>query len=423
MGLGKSIQALAYALESGSFPIVIVCPASLKWNWEREVNTHLGMQAEVLEGQKPRRVNRRAVVTPQIVIINYDILQYWVKWLLSLDPKLLIIDEAHYCANTARKRTRAVRKIAKQVEHCIALTGTPLINRPAELWSTLNIIDPKRFAHFRPFGDQYCAPQLTPWGWRYNGATNLGRLHRLLRRRLMVRRRTKDVLKDLPKNRQVTVPMELPDFKRYHDAEHDFLLWIAREKGAAAAKRAGKAEELSKWAHLKALAAELKLSLVMEWIDNFLQSSDDKLVVFGFHKAILQPIFHAHRRHAVLIDGSVTGRKRQQAVDLIQNNKQYRLCVGNFRAAGVGLNITKPKAALFVEIPWTPGEVSQCIARICRIGQTQETTTYFAIAKDTIEEKLCRIVWKKQGIFDAAIDGKAKHIKSNVFDHLLEEMK
>lgn len=422
MGLGKSIQALTYMHEQECFPTIIVCPASLKWNWEAEIAKHLGMSCDILEGRKPFRINRRSLSRPKIVVINYDILSFWVEWLISLEPQLLVFDEGHYCGNPRSKRTRAVRKLAREIPRVIGLTGTPLINRPAELWPVLNIIRPDLYEYFRPFADLYCAPLLTPWGWQYRGATNLGKLHAELRDRLMIRRLKKQVLKDLPGNRQIIVPVGVSDPERYQTAESDFLNWLAREKGQATARRARHAEELSRWSHLKQLAAELKLPLVLEWIDNFLASSESKLVVFGIHHKMLWPIHARYKKLSVLVDGTVSGRERQRRVDRIQHDRTCRLLVGNVRAAGTGHNMTTPDTVLFAEIPFTPADISQAIARVSRIGQKSNTTSYFLVARDTIEEKLLRLIRRKQQISDSAIDGRGGKRPWNIYDALLEDM-
>lgn len=422
MGLGKSLQALSFMARWKSYPTIIVCPASLKWNWEREIATHLNLSCEILEGRKPPRVNRSRVQTPNIVIINYDILKNWVPWLLSLKPKLVIFDEAHYCGNVRTQRTKAMRALTKGVEQIIGLTGTPLINRPAELWPILNLIRGDLYPHFRPFADAYCAPKLTPWGWQFKGATNLLQLHAELREHLMVRRMKAKVLKDLPKNRQIIVPLHLKDRKQYDLAQTDFLHWVARQKGISTAKRVRGAEAMAKWTYLTQLAAELKLDQVYEWIDNFLQSSDEKLVVFGIHHAILKPLHHRYLHTSVLINGSVPGKERQRRVDQIQTNPKVRLLFGNIDAAGVGLNITIPNTVLFVEIPFTPADISQAIARVNRIGQTQDTTSYFLVAQDTIEEKLLRLVRRKQQITESAIDGLDKGSMEDIYGALLKEL-
>jgi len=420
MGLGKSIQSLMYGIRAGLFPIIIVCPASLKWNWENEVSTHFGLHSVILEGRKPPRINRR-LTSPDIIIINYDILINWVPWLLSLNPCLLIFDEAHYCSNPSAKRTRAVKKLAKSIKHVIGLTGTPLINRPSELWPVLQIIRPDIYKKFRPFADKYCAPRLTKWGWEYKGARNLPMLHQELRDNLMVRRLKSQVLKELPKNRQIILPVDLSRMKEYKKAEHDFIEWVGREKGLAKARKAKKAEELSKTSYLKQLAAELKMTAIVEWIQNFLDSSDSKLIVFGVHHNVLEPLFNKFRRQSVLINGKTPTKKRRRYVKMIQTDPKTRIIFGNMRAAGVGLNLTKPDTTLFTEIPWTPVDINQCIARSVRIGQEKETTAYFMVARNTIEERLWSIVQRKQSTFDAAIDGKDVKLTKSIYDDLIKE--
>ncbi len=143
MGLGKTIQALTwlkrFRKRRKTLPAIVVCPASLKWNWEIETLKHIGVQADILEGVNPPK---RFRPQSKLIILNYDILKAWLPVLKSWDPQTVVLDECHYAQNRSTQRSKAARNLCESVPYVLALSGTPLTNRPAELWSVLNLIRP-----------------------------------------------------------------------------------------------------------------------------------------------------------------------------------------------------------------------------------------------------------------------------------------
>jgi len=418
MGLGKTIQALYYFKRNKMSPVVVICPASLKYNWAREAAVHIKERAEILEGTKPPK--KKVFKQNPFVIINYEILGPWLEYLVDLEPKLVILDECQYIKNRQAKRTRYVKQLCKSVPHVLALSGTPLTNRPAELWTTLNIIRPDLFKSFMSYALEYCAAQRKPWGWEYKGARNLPELHEILITNCMVRRRKVDVLKDLPAKARHAVPVPLENRKEYDEAEEDLILWLSKYSKQKATS-AARAQRLVKMGYLKRLAAELKLKAVMDWIDTFLEETDDKLVVFAIHKNIIQQLKERYPG-CVTVTGQVTGKKRQRSVDKFQRHKGTRLFIGNLQAAGIGLTLTAASTVLFAELGWTPGEHIQGEDRIHRIGQQYKSTCYYLIGVNTIEERLSRIIQEKQAVLSATLDGGTIDEQLNIFDQLQEEL-
>lgn len=403
MGLGKSFQALLYALRHPEArPVIVVCPASLKWNWEREALVHVGMRAEVLEGTRPPK---EGIVTPHnLIVINYDILRFWLPYLIGLEPKLVIIDESQMLGSRTSKRTKSVKTLCYGIPHVLALSGTPLTNRPAELWPTLNILRPDLFPSFFPFAMRHAGARRAPWGWEFKGASHLSELHDKLKQTLMIRRLKKDVLKDLPSKRRCIVPLPLSDPAEYERAVKDFLGWLA-DRNPVKLQSAEKAQQLTKLGYLKWLAGMLKLPAVMEWVDNFFAETDEKLVLFAIHKAVITQLHDRYKKLCVVVDGSVVGKKRQLAVDQFQRDKKTRLFIGNVQAAGKGLTLTKASTVALAEIGWTPGEHTQAEDRAHRIGTVKKVTAYYLVSKGTIEEKLLEILQAKQKVLNKTLDG------------------
>lgn len=419
MGLGKSLQALFYCWKMNRFPALVVCPASLKINWEREASQHLGLLAEVLDGTRVSRM--KPLSSCPIIVINYDVLPNWIPYLERLNIKCLIVDEAHYIKNLKSRRYKAVLRIAERIPYVVGISGTPLTNQPAELWPILSIIRPELYTSFLKFAFYYTKPHRKPWGWVYSGARHLDELHAELIKTCMIRRMKKDVLKELPAKVRRVIPMQLPDRREYDDATADFMGWM-RRGNLEAARRAKKAEALVKLGYLLRLCAKLKVELIYDWVDNYLEKTDEKLVLFSMHRKMVELLHERYRKISVVVDGSVKGIDRQRAVDRFQHDTKTRIFIGNIRAAGVGLTLTKAPVCAFTDLPWTPGDLVQGEDRIHRIGQSQIATVYYLVAVRTVEEKLCALLRDKQEILENILDGKGEGDNLNIFDELLKSI-
>jgi len=420
MGLGKTAQALKYIYDHPELrPVIIVCPATLKWVWETQAHQHYGLRATVLSGRKKPKTGLREQIP--ILIINYDILDAWKDYLIGLNPKIVVADEAHYIKTSNTRRTKALKALCKNVPHKIAISGTPLTNRPAELFSTLNILWPKEFHAFTPFAHRHCAPKWKPWGWDFRGASHLDELHAKLKKLGMIRRLKKDVLKFLPKKTNIVIPIEIQNRTEYNKALHDFINWLG-EKSPSKASRASKAEELVKIGYLVRLAAALKMNSVFEWIDNFFEQSDDKLVAFCCHKKIVEMLRTRYKDKCVIITGATSQKKRKLAVENFQKNPKIKLFIGNIRAAGTGIDLFAANTCVFIETGFVPGDVSQASDRLHRIGQKKNVFIYFLTAINTIEESLCKILQAKQNTITHVLDGKRKRkeIKFDIYKQLLK---
>lgn len=336
----------------------------------------------------------------------------------------VLVSNCHFVKSTKTKRTKAMRFLCKDVPHVIMLSGTPLTNRPAELFPTLNILYPKEFPHFFTYAQRYTAPRLMRWGWDFRGASHLDELHARLKRLGMVRKLKKDVLKDLPAKTRIVVPMDIEHRKEYDRAITDFIAWLG-EKSPAEAKRARKAEELVKLGHTIRLAAELKMKSVFEWVDNYFEESDGKLVLFCCHKKIVRMIKERYPDISVVITGATSKNNRRAAVENFQKNKRIRLFIGNIKAAGVGIDLWAANTMAFVETGFVPGDVIQAEDRLHRIGQKKQVFCYYLIAKNTIESDLCRVLQEKQKIITKTLDGATNRgdTRLDVYSQLMKTLR
>ena len=417
MGLGKTIQTLAWLqLHLEIKPTIIVVPASLKLNWQQEANNWMSNpNTQVIFGSK------NVKITGNIIIINYDILPAWKDRLIALKPQCLILDECHYIKSNSAQRTKATKKLAKKIKYVIGLSGTPIINRPVELKNIINILQPTLFPDFWYFVRRYCNAKHNGFGWDFNGVSNANELHLILTSTIMIRRLKKDVLKELPDKVFSFIPMGLDNKKEYQSAELDFISFLKEQQGKAAAERASNASALVELEILKQLAVKGKMKHVIEWIKLFLESGE-KLIIFAVHKFVINELMETFSDIAVKIDGSIPNKDRIVNVNEFQNNNKIKLFIGNIKAAGVGITLTAASNVTFIELPLTPGELSQASDRAHRIGQKNCVNIHYLIAENTIEMKIAKLLDKKRMVVDSVLDGKIT-IQSSLISEIIKDYK
>lgn len=414
MGLGKSLQALWWLVRNPRVrPVLIICPASLKFNWEREASKHFGIRVCILSGTRQDRVSR--FESYNFFVINYDILSYWKDFLIELNPQCVVLDESHYCSSPSTQRTKNTAKICNKSPYIIAISGTPINSRPVELFPVLNMIRPDLFSSFFRFATRYCGAKRNRFGWDFRGASNLDELNDILYSQLMIRRTKSDVLSQLPSKSRIVISLPLENRKEYNKALHDFSSWLNKNHGKVISSEA---HALVKVGYLKRLSAELKLNYAIEWIHDFLQSGE-KLVIGAVHKKIIKRLKEEFGRYCTYIDGSVSSKDRQIAIDNFRNNKNIKVIILQIRSGGVGINLPESCSMCILELDWTPSAHIQLEDRIHRIGQKRNVTIYYMIAIDTIEELIMKAIHRKQGVVSSSIDSCYKE----VFDSLIKKLK
>jgi len=413
-GLGKTIEALAALEAAGAYPAIVVCPASLKLNWLREIGRWLpGRTAQALSGTGAG--SGRADIT----VVNYDIVAARLDELTAMAPAALVLDESHYCKNAAAKRTQAVQRLSAEVPAdglVFALTGTPVMNRPAELISQLRIL-----GRLADFGSG------VKFGERFRGPDAHMRLHWHLRARCFVRRLKADVLPQLPPKTRSIVPVELDNEAEYRLAERDLVAWLRSqplELGVLDAKVAAalRAERLVRLNALKLLAARGKLHAAMTWIHDFC-SSGERLVVFAHHREIQRAVLDRFPR-ALHIVGADSHGARDAALSSFQepDGPENQLIVCSIEVAGQGLTLTRASNVLFLELDWTPAKHDQAEDRCHRIGQVDAVNAYYLLAADSVDESISVLLERKRAIIGAVTDGRPEDEES-VVDALVRELR
>jgi SWI/SNF-related matrix-associated actin-dependent regulator of chromatin subfamily A-like protein 1 len=416
-GLGKTVQSLAALEADGAFPAVVVCPASVKLNWEREARHWLpGRSVAVLDGRTDAAWTAE-VESAEIVVLNYDILEAHLDHLVERGPRALIFDESHYVKNPQAQRTKAALELAAALPSDalrLALTGTPILNRPEELVAQLRAL-----GRLGEFGS---GARLTR---RFRSAGSDDRLHWNLRARCYVRRTKQQVLPQLPSKRHDTVPILLSNEHDYRLAEQDVIAWLQSlplDLGTIDAKVAAalRAEQLVRLNNLRQLAAGGKLPTALAWINDFL-ASDEPLVVFAEHIAVQRAVIDRFPE-SVHILGSDSATNRQRAVDAFQSEDGPQLIVCSMKAASQGLTLTRASNVAFLELDWTPARHDQAEDRLHRIGQDSAVTAWYLLAPNTIDETMAELLERKRNVINAVTDGQVRD-EERLVDAVVRELR
>lgn len=448
----------------------MICPASLKINWLRESAKWLTRRMTIAIGDSQRFPDR------DVVIINYEALAkhctmerqrskngtlrktYEVTdWGILNQPwDLLVVDEAHLIkAGAKSQRGCIVTNLAKQpfVKRKLFLTGTPIVNRPVELWPLISSLDPKTWNSWWKFTQRYCEQHHDGYALNVKGASNLDELQHLLRGTILLRRLKSDVLTELPpKRRQVielaangagsVVAQEQAAWQQHQDHIDELRVRVEISKAsenprdyeeAVAALRAGTSAAFTEMAKVRHAVALAKVPYVIEHVTSALEDNPNyKCVVFGWHLDVLGKIAAAFAPGVAVVTGEISkdeyqectvchrkvgqpvhcGRAtlltsdRQKQVDRFQTDPQCQVFVGNIQAAGVGFTLTASSHVVFAELTWVPGELSQAEDRLHRISQRESVLVQHLVLEGSLDAKMAQTLVEKQRVMDEALDRK-----------------
>jgi SNF2 family DNA or RNA helicase len=437
MGLGKSVELATYLFFKQTFPTLIICQASLKLNWEKEIGIWTKKKCLVLEGLNPYPIEGLLNEFP-VVIINYDILGRknrlevkqeekriremkkaklpyrkkvihptgWVDVLKKISFKNIICDECQKIGEPEAARTIAVVDIVKTNKRArfIPASGTPYTAATEQFFTVLHLIDPVTFANRWRFKMTFCDPVKTRFGWEFRGLSNGDQLH-LLVSRIMLRRLKKDVEDQLPEKIKSVVPMKL-DKKIYER-------YVMKEKEVFSTEYL--TNEKKTYQELKKAAYYVKIDSCIQWVKDYLDVNN-KLVVFVYHRESYNKIMNEFNKIVVGINGGVPSNKRQAIVDQFQNDKKIKLFCGQIEAAGSGITLTAAFAVAFIEFGDTASEHEQAEDRIHRISQkADKVIVYYLVAPNTVDDDIIENIKVGYANQKQVLDGEvnAKFIKNN----------
>ncbi len=416
MGLGKTRQAivaLRHAAPGG--PYLVVCPASVKLNWVREIRlVDASVRCEVMNGTTTTTLPGGFAGW---VIVNYDVLGKRIAALTSIPWAGIVFDEAHYLKNHTSQRSRLAGKLALENGGdpiVYALTGTPLTNRPRDLFPLLQVVRHPLATSFLSFAKRYCAAEHNGYGWQTNGASNLEELTTQLHG-IMIRRRKEDVL-DLPPKLRSWLNVDVPEgtaAAEMREVMESLLLITVREPAGATTGSRGsdggdrsRVRLLAKLSKAREKLAAAKVDATMDLIDGIVDQGE-KVIVFSCFDRPVKALAKHFGDRAVLLTGATPADDRQALVDRFQSDDGVRVFVANIIAGGIGLNLTAARHVVFNDLDWVPANHWQAEDRAYRIGQKYSVTVHYLVAKATIDEFVSNLLEVKSALVRAVVDGQA----------------
>ena len=397
MGLGKTTSTVIASLESDIEKVLIICPASLKINWQREIENYTDKEISIIEGKKWEPAD--------YTIINYDILKNFhdpkhpeKSDILNYGFDLIVMDEAHYIQNVKANRTKIANSIVKKVGRVWLLTGTPMTSRPMNYYNLLDLVDSPVADNWMAYAIRYCAGYQFSVGakkvWNVTGSSNLEELRD--RTKPQVLRRLKEDILDLPEKIITPVHLRLKS-KEYEKLMGEYYDWYNSSEDSNSLTI-----QFSKLMMVRQVIAEGKIKDTIELAQNIIDQGK-KVIIFTNFTNTLNQIADHFGKSAVKLDGKMSKPQRQHSVDEFQNNEKITVFVGNLKAAGVGITLTAAEAVIMNDLSFVPSDHSQAEDRAYRYGQKFSVSVYYPIFENTIEGIIYDILSKKKNIFETVM--------------------
>ncbi len=397
MGLGKTTSTVIASLENDSEKVLIICPASLKINWQREIENYTDKDISIIDGKKWE--------PSDYTIINYDILKNFhdpkhpdKSDILNYGFDLVVMDEAHYIQNVKAARTKIANNIAKKVGKVWLLTDTPMTSRPMNYYNLLDLVDSPVAENWMAYAIRYCAGYQFNVGakkvWNVSGSSNLEELRD--RTKPQVLRRLKEDILDLPEKIITPVYLKLKS-KEYEKLMGEYYDWYNSSEESTSLTI-----QFSKLMKVRQVIAESKIKNTIEVAQNIIDQGK-KVIIFTNFTDTLNKITDHFGKSAVKLDGKMSKPQRQNSVDEFQNNEKINVFVGNLKAAGVGITLTAAEAVIMNDLSFVPSDHSQAEDRAYRYGQKFSVSVYYPIFENSIEGVIYNILNKKKNIFETVM--------------------
>ena len=414
MGLGKTTSAVIAALEANLKKVLIVCPASLKINWKREIANYTDKSVSIVEG--------KIWESADFVIINYDILKNFHdpqdrknSVILNEGFDLIVADEAHYIQNTQAARTKIANDIINKVGKVLLLTGTPMTSRPMNYYNLLNLVDSPVAFNWMGYVRRYCNGYQFTVGrkkiWNVQGASNLEELRD--RTKPQVLRRLKEEILDLPDKIVTPIYLKLKS-RDYEELMGEYYRWFdqGQESGSLTV-------QFSKLMKVRQVIAEEKIKNTCEIAENIIEQGKKVIIFTNFTDSLNQIVEH-FGKSAVKLDGSMSKDERQKSVDRFQTDEKIQVFAGNIKAAGVGITLTSAEAVIMNDLSFVPSDHSQAEDRAYRYGQKNNVLVYYPIFENTIESIIYDILQNKKNIFEIVMGDSTQ--KGDIIEQILNEI-
>jgi SNF2 family DNA or RNA helicase len=400
--IGKTYQSIVAALEIEAERVLIVCPSSLKINWMREIENFCE-DVSIIKGKHwdPDR----------FTIINYDILKNfhtieekgkkYEDWelrreIVEFNPDLIILDEAHFVKNHKSIRGKILKDISKRfkTERVWLLTGTPIANRPMDYFNLLSIIDSPVTNNWVHYAKTYCEgmrfKKAGRFIWVTNGASNLEELATKTKRTIL--RRKKEHVLDLPEKLITPVYLELENVDGYKNVWNEYI-----EQRKLDGKKGNPAKDLVEMTLLRTFIAMETVPYTIEKTEEALELNKKTIIFCNFNDEMDSFINHFGDK-CVCVRGGMSDKQKQQSVDRFQEDDKCMVFVGQIKAAGVGLTLTKAEIVIMNSLDWVPGTHEQAEDRAYRIGQKETVNIYYMLIDDTIDTLVWNILNEKKKV-------------------------
>jgi SWI/SNF-related matrix-associated actin-dependent regulator 1 of chromatin subfamily A len=415
MGLGKTTSTVIASLESGSKRILIICPASLKLNWEREIRNYTDRSVYICEGKKYEDAD--------FIITNYDILKNFHdpkdkenSLILKTNFDLVVIDEAHYVSNAQAQRTKIIMDLTKDIKRLWLLTGTPMTSRPMNYYNILKLIDSPVSQNWMAYAIRYCNGYQFRVGnkkvWNVTGASNLEELRERTSRQILRRLKT-DVL-DLPEKIMTPVYLRLKS-RLYEGLMGEYYDWYNNRQEESKSLSV----QFTKLMKVRQVIAEEKIATTIELAENIIEQGK-KVIIFSNFTDPLKKIHEHFGKKSVYLDGSTTKPARQDAVDKFQESDKIQVFCGNMKAAGVGLTLTAAEAVIMNDLSFVPADHAQAEDRAYRYGQKNNVSVFYPLFENTIEGIIYDILSHKKQIIGTVMgdDGTSADIVEQILNEI-----
>ena len=424
-GLGKPLQAIGTVTIAKAYPVLVICPAALKINWQREFKKFAGKQSLILDTRNKNTWQRFwETKCCDVYITNYESLKkFFVLSVkddarftmrsITFDPRIslfksVIIDESHKCKSSKTQQSKFVEGICKGKEYILELTGTPVVNNNTDLIQQLKIMGRlEDFGGYRNFVEKYCdGPKQS---------SNVKELNWRLSNTCFFRREKAKVLTQLPDKTRQYIEVDIDNRKEYDKAEADLIQYLREYKNASDEKieKAMRGEVMVRMGILKSISARGQIKVFSEIVHD-VTDGGEKLIVFAYLKEVVQEL-KKNFPDAVTVTGEDNAAKKQMAVDKFQNDPKCKLIILNYKSGGTGLTLTASSRVAFIEFPWTFSDCEQAEDRAHRNGQKNNVNCYYYLGKDTIDKYMYQVIQTKKNIANG-VTGTDDVVKENVVD-------
>ena len=435
-GLGKTLQSIGIVHSANAYPALVICPASLKINWQREWERFTGRKALILSNATaPSWSYMVQMHIFDVVICNYESLRKYFVFDIKGDRKnvrlaniianpaikmfrSLIVDESHRVKDSSAQQTVFTKMLSIGREYVLLLSGTPVVNKPSDLLTQLSIIG--RLAEFGGMGQFLARYEIDGKG------ANLEELKQKLYETCMVRREKRKVLTELPDKTRVDLVVPIGNKEEYETCYNSLkkYLEVYTECEDWEIRRKMRMEMLVRFMTLRSLSGKGKVDAVIDFVRTFTDGGQKIVLFCSLHDIVDRLRGEFGDERAAFITGRESATQKQEAVDRFQTDAACTIAVCSIKAAGVGLTLTAASTVCFIEFPWTYSDCCQCEDRCHRIGQKENVTCYYMIGDGTIDGRLYGIIQDKRSVA-AQIVGEGDEIPTEkaYFDEIINILK